>query len=133
MVADSSYLVERLLERRGELGEEEVIAPDLAVAEVIDAILTQQRVLGTLTDGLPYLEALFGAIDAASVMLVGMTGSLAKEAYEIALRNREAFYDSVYVAIALRYWADLKTLDRRQEKMMGVELARRAGGRAGAP
>jgi predicted nucleic acid-binding protein len=125
MVADSSYLFERLVKNRGELGEQEVVAPDLAVPEVINAILTQQRIFRALKGGLPYVNALFGAVESGSLQLVGVTSSLAREAYEIAIRNREAFYDCVYVALALRHRADLRTLDRRQEKVMKDEARRR--------
>jgi predicted nucleic acid-binding protein len=124
IVADSSYIVERLLERRGDWGQEELIAPDFAVPEVVNAVLAQQSVLHSLKDGTPYVESLFEAIDAASLRLVSVTKSLVEDAYGIALRNGGAIYDCIFVALALRYGSEMKTNDRRQEQVLAGERSR---------
>ncbi|MDE1852635.1 MAG: PIN domain-containing protein [Thaumarchaeota archaeon] len=128
IVADSSYLVERIVERRAEFAEEEFLAPDFAIPEVINAILVQHRILHMLKDGRPYVSALFEAVDADSLRLVKVTESLAREAYEIALRNDEVIYDCIFVALALRYGGDLKTVDRRQAQVYAKESARKNAG-----
>lgn len=121
-VADSSFLVERLLENRGSWGEEELVSPDLAVAEVVNAVLLQQRIFHSIQDGAPYIRSFFDAIDAGSLQLVRITESLAAEAYDVALRNNATFYDCLFVALALRYGTDLKTLDRKQAQVHAKEL-----------
>ncbi len=131
MVADSSYVVDRLLRKRAEFVEEQFMAPDILVPEVVNAILVQQRVFHRLEDGLPYMEAFFDAVDVDSLRLVKVTGSLAGEAYEIALRNNEAIYDCLFVALALSYGEGLKTNDRRQARVYEKELEVR--GRGDAP
>ena len=131
-MADSSYIVERLLAHRGEWGSEELLAPDLALPEVANAVLVQQRVLHALKDGVPYLRSLFEAVEAGSLKLVKVTEPLMNEAYEIALRNGETIYDCIFVALALRYGLPLKTNDRRQARVLlresgSADAARRAG------
>jgi len=127
IVADSSYLVERLIERRGDWGTEDLVSPDLAVPEVVNAVLIQERILHTLSDGRPYIESLFGAVDSAALQLVKVTESLVEEAYEIAMRNGQAIYDCIFVALALKYGVPLKTNDRRQAKVFADELSTREG------
>jgi predicted nucleic acid-binding protein len=121
IVADSSYLVERLLESRRGWGQEELIAPDIAVLEVVKAVLVQQRDLHSLKDGTAYIKSLFEAIDCDSLRLVSVTEPLVEDAYGIALRNGDAIYDCIFVALALRYGSELKTNDRRQEQVLASE------------
>jgi predicted nucleic acid-binding protein len=121
IVADSSYIVERLLESRRGWGQEELIAPDFAVPEVVNAVLVQQRVLHSLKDGTPYIKSLFEALDSDSLRLVSVAEPLVKDAYGIALRNGEAICDCIFVALALWYGSELKTNDRRQEQVLASE------------
>ena len=134
IVADSSYIVDALFGGEGGFGGEPAIVPELAVYEVVNAILVRERVLGTLEHGLDYVRAFFGILDASVLEVVGTTGDLMSEAYEIASRHGEAVYDCIFVVLAVRTGSPLLTHDRRQAKVLEKELARlREGGRDAAP
>lgn len=126
-VADSSYIVDRLVRERGDFVDEECLAPDFVVPEVVNAILVQQETLHILADGKPYVRALFEAIDADSLKLVVVSQPLVESALDIAVRNGEAIYDSIFVALALEHGDGLKTIDRKQAQVYENELRRGRG------
>jgi predicted nucleic acid-binding protein len=132
IVADSSYIVDGLLNGDEEFGREPMIAPELAVYEVVNAILTRERVLGVKQLGVPYVGALFQVIEASLLEVVGSSEGLMTEAYEIASRNGVGVYDCVFVALALRTGAPLMSHDRGQLKVLEREKARRGTAEGGA-
>jgi len=127
IVADSSYIVDALLSGQKDFGKEPTIVPELAVYEVVNAILVRERVLRNLDHGLAYVKAFFEILDSSLLEVVGTSGDLMSEAYEIGSRQGEAIYDCVFVALALRTGSQLLTRDRRQLDVMEREKARRHG------
>lgn len=123
-------MVDRLLEGGAELEAEPVLVPDVAVPEVMNAIYVHDRVLHLIGDGAPYLDRLFRVIDAELIRVVECSRELVLEAYQMASRHGGGAYDCLFVALALRSGARLKTRDRRQAKIMEAEAARRRGGGA---
>ncbi len=123
-MADSSYIVSALLSQEETLGGDRMIAPNLAVYEVANAILVRERVLHLTGAGERYLGALFRAIEASVIELVDLSEGLMKEAYEIAVRNQAAVYDCVSVALCLRSGLALETRDSAQLKILERERTR---------
>ena len=127
IVADSSYVIDYLLSQGTTTGEEQMVAPDLVVYEVANAIFVRERILHLTDSGRRYVSALFKAIDASVIELVDSSEGLMKEAYEIAARNNAAVYDCVFVALSLRSGLHLETRDTRQMKIFELEKARLSG------
>ena len=131
-MADSSYLVDSLLGGVAKFEEEQMLVPDFAVAEAMNAFYVQERVLRVIDDGRPYVRRLFLAMEAGAVEVVGSSKDVILDAYEIGVRHKAAPYDCIFVALALRLGKELRTRDRRQAEIMASESARRGGGsRAG--
>jgi len=125
IVADSSYIVDALLGENVGFGTEGMIAPELAVYEVANAVLVRERILRLSGTGQKYLAALFQAIDASLLEIIHASASLVEEAHEIAVRNQAALYDCVFVALCLRSGLSLKTRDGAQLSILEKEKARR--------
>jgi predicted nucleic acid-binding protein len=117
--------VEGLLHGQEEFASEKFLAPDLVVHEVANALFVQHKVLHSISDGLPYLDRLFRAIESGSLTLVPVTEDLAIAAYEIAIGNAAAVYDCIFVALALQREMQLKTRDRKQAEILEHERRRR--------
>lgn len=124
-MADSSYLVESLLAAGSEFEGETMLAPDLAIHEVTNAMYVQQHVLGVVDDGLAYVDKLFEAIDVQALEVVASSKALMRDAFEIASRTGGATYDCLFVALALRTDLELRTIDRRQAGIFESERSRR--------
>lgn len=134
-MGDSSLVVDGLLEAGSEFTGEPILVPDIAVAEVVNALFVQERVLHHIEDGRPYLDRLFQVVDAEVVQVVASSRDTVLDAYRIAARNGGAVYDCLFVALALRLGLPLKTRDKRQAAIMDRERSRtllgsrRGGGR----
>ena len=125
IVADSSFVVDALLSNEAGFGREPTIVPELAVYEVVNAIYVRERVVGRQDHGIAYLRAFFEILDSSLLEVVGATGDLMSEAYEIGTRHGAAIYECVFVALALRTGSQLLTKDRRQLAILEKETARR--------
>lgn|GEM_PF-6669609 len=99
------------------------------VLEVANTLFVQHNVLHNISDGLPYLDRLFRAIESGSLTLVPVTEELALAAYEIAAGNAAAVYDCIFVALALQREMQLKTRDRKQAQILELERRRRFASR----
>lgn len=124
-MADSSYLVESLLATGDEFEDEIMVAPDLAIHEVVNALYVQQHVLNVIKDGLVYVERFYEAIDAKVLEVVTSSKALVGEAFEIASRNAGTIYDCLFVALALRMDLELRTIDKKQARIFESERSRR--------
>jgi predicted nucleic acid-binding protein len=119
IVADSSYLVEGLLKDASLLEREQVIVtPDLALYEVINAILKHESILKDVRDGQPYLDLIFILNSSQVIQFITVNKKIATRAYQLALEKKGTFYDAVFVALALELAVDLKTFDEAQLKML---------------
>jgi predicted nucleic acid-binding protein len=117
-------VVEGLLAGHREFESETLLAPDLVVPEVANALFVHHRILHAIPDGLPYLARLFRAIESGSLVLVPVTEDLASASYEIAANNDSAIYGCVFIALALRSGLQLRTRDRRQAEVLENERKR---------
>lgn len=118
IVADSSYLVEGLLKDASLLEREVMIAPDLALYEVINTVWKHEVILRDIKDGEPYLNLMFELVTAQAIQFVRPDEKIAMEAYRLTLNRKCTFYDAVFVALAIDLRLDLKTFDEVQLKMM---------------
>lgn len=126
-MADSSFVVEALLGEGSEFEGEPLTVPDIAVAEVMNALYVQHHVLHLIEDGAPYLERLFKIIDVGAVQVVPSSIDVVLDAYQMASRHRRGTYDCLFVALALRSNSQLKTKDKGQAKLMEEERGKSEG------
>jgi predicted nucleic acid-binding protein len=131
-VADSSYLLESILAAGEEFEGETMVAPDLAIHEVSNALYVQQYVLNSIKDGLVYVDKFYEAVDAHALEVVNSSRALVGEAFEIASRNGGTTYDCLFVALALRMNLELKTFDKRQARIFESERSWRMKGASGS-
>jgi predicted nucleic acid-binding protein len=121
IVADSSFLVEGLLRRKGLLEQDQIVVPELALYETINSVWKHEYVLKDLKDGSAYLAILFGLIDAGTILVLSPNEQLMKKAYVIAGRHRISVYDSVFISLARELGVELKTFDGAQMRVMKSE------------
>jgi predicted nucleic acid-binding protein len=124
-VADSSYLVESLLTIGDRFESETMVAPDLAIHEVTNALYVQQFLLNSIKNGLAYVDKFYEAVDAKALEVVTTSKALVGEAFEIASRNGGTTYDCLFVALALRMNLELKTIDKGQARIFESEKSKR--------
>lgn len=124
-MVDSSYLVESLLVTGDEFEDEIMVAPDLAIHEVANALYVQQHVLNIISDGFAYVDKFYEAVDAKVLEVVTSSKALVGEAFEIASRNAGTTYDCLFVALALRMDLELRTIDKKQARIFESERSRR--------
>jgi predicted nucleic acid-binding protein len=124
LIVDASVAVKWLAEETGSKdarargnGDEELIAPELVIAEVGNAFWKKCRdgILGRAqaADGLRQLPRLFHRLHPDT--------TLSERALEIAHGARHPIYDCFYIALAERENAPLITADERQ-----LDVARKA-------
>ncbi|HEV2226876.1 MAG TPA: type II toxin-antitoxin system VapC family toxin [Nitrososphaerales archaeon] len=109
-----------------------MVAPDLAIHEVTNALYVQQHVLNAIKSGLSYVDKLFEAVDAQALEVVASSKALVGEAFEIAIRNGGTTYDCLFVALALRMNLELRTIDKKQARIFESERVRRESGGSSA-
>jgi len=111
---DTSYLVEAILHDAELLEDELVAAPDIALYETVNVIWKHETLIRDIRDAARYIGALEALIQTQRITLVKPDGRLIRDAYSISVRHRTPFYDTVFVALALRLQTELKTLDNKQ-------------------
>jgi predicted nucleic acid-binding protein len=121
IVADSSYIVEGLLKNKKLLSDDQIVAPELVVYEVTNAIWKHENLLKDLENGKPYLSIFYGLIEAGRITILSPNVSLMQESYSIAKRNRITVYDAVFVSLAIKLGLVLKTYDKVQIRALKSE------------
>ena len=96
------------------LANEQIVAPDVAVYEVANAVWKRENLLKNLENGLQYIAIFFGFIESGKIAVVHSNENLMQESYKIAKRSGITFYDAVFVALALEIGLPLKTFDNAQ-------------------
>jgi len=124
-VADTSYLVEAILRDAELLSGEMMVMPDLALYETVNVIWKHETLIRDIRDGAGYLDSLEALIETQAVTLVKPDGRLIRDAYSLSVRHRVPFYDTVYVALALRLEAELRTFDEEQMRIHREEKQQR--------
>ncbi len=109
--------MEGILSNKENLSKDQIIAPQLAVYEVANAIWKQDCLLKKLEDGQIYLEHFYGLVDSGKIAVLYPNEDLMHESYMIAKGNNIAMYDSIFICLAIKLGLDLKTLDQRQAEI----------------
>lgn len=121
IAADSSFLIEAIF-RDADLFEGEVfVAPDLALYEVVNVIWKHEALIRDLREASRYLDVVDDLISSEVIVLVRPDGDLVREAYTLSLRHRASFYDTVFVALALKLNLELRTFDEEQSRIFSEE------------
>lgn len=92
-----------------QIGNLDLIAPDLINAEYGNIIWKKQ-----ILQGFDKTDAEF-AMNAFQKLKIGITPTidLFDEAYQIAIKQKRSFYDSLYLALAMREVCDFVTADEK--------------------
>lgn len=104
--------MEGLLKDASLLQDEVVVAPDVALYEVINAVWKHEKLLRDLKDGRPYVRALLELVESGQVRLVRPWPELVEASYDVAEKHKITFYDSVFICLANLLDLELKTFDR---------------------
>ncbi|MDV3277236.1 MAG: type II toxin-antitoxin system VapC family toxin [Nitrososphaerales archaeon] len=120
-VADSSYITEGLLKRKGLLEEDFLLTVDLAVYETANSIWKHQCLLKDLKNGAPYVSILHELIESGRIRVIRPGKELMEKAYSLAAKYRRPIYDTIFVALALELGSELATFDRRQTELLRSE------------
>jgi predicted nucleic acid-binding protein len=123
-VADTSYMVEAILRNAQLLEGESLAAPELTLYETVNVIWKHETLIRDIRDATRYLDALETLIQTKTITLVKPDGKLIRDAYSLSVRHGAPFYDTVFVALALRLQSELKTFDKEQMKMYLEEKRR---------
>jgi len=118
IVADSSYLVEGILRDARLIENETIVAPDLALYEVINTFWKHETKIGDLDDASSHIDLVLELVSAGTILLVRPDRKLLNEAYVLSVKHRIPVYDTVFVALALQLRLELKTYDEKQAKML---------------
>jgi predicted nucleic acid-binding protein len=120
-VADSSFLIEGLLRNADLLENETLIAPDLALYEVVNTLWKHEILTRDLKDAAVRIDLFADLIANQKVELLRPDRKLLIKAYALSVKHKIPTYDTVFVALALRLGLELKTFDTRQSMMLSQE------------
>jgi len=108
------------------LANEQIVAPDVVVYEVANAIWKQEHLLKDLEDGKQYIAIFHGLIESGKIAVLPPNESLMQDSYLVAKQNSITIYDDVFVALSLQLDLSLKTLDKAQTRAFKSESNKRA-------
>jgi len=103
------------------LDGETIVAPDMVVYEVANAVWKHECLLKNLDDGKQYVAVLHGLIESGKIAVIPPNEDLMQKSYQIAKRNELTIYDAVFVALAIQLDLPLKTLDGEQMRVFTFE------------
>ena len=102
----------------------EIVAPELVVYEVANAIWKHEHLLKDLEKGKLYLSIFYGLIDAGKIKIIDLNEELMQKSYLIAKRQRITVYDAVFVSLAIKLGLPLRSYDRGQIRALESESSR---------
>lgn len=120
-VADSSYLIEGILRDATLLENENLVSPDLAVYEVVNALWKHETLIRDLKDPQDRIDLLSDLVSNEQVQLVRPDKELLNETYALSVKHGLAIYDCVFIALALQLKMDLATFDSKQSTILSEE------------
>lgn len=120
-VADSSYLIEGILRDATLLENENLVSPDLALYEVVNALWKHETVIRDLKDPQERIHLLSDLVSNEQVQLVRPDRALLNETYALSVKHGLAIYDCVFIALALQLKMDLATFDSKQSTILSEE------------
>jgi predicted nucleic acid-binding protein len=94
--------------------DDQIVAPELVIYEVVNALWKHERLLKDLENGEPYLSIFYGLIEAGKITILSPNESLMHDSYLLAKRNGITIYDAVFVSLAINLGLSLKSYDRVQ-------------------
>ena len=103
------------------LSDDQIVAPELVVYEVTNAIWKHEHLLKDLKNGKPYVSVFYGLIEAGKITILSPNESIMQESYSIAKRNKITVYDAVFVSLALKLDLVLRSYDRVQIRALKSE------------
>ena len=118
IVADTSYVVEGLLHNAGLFSKETLVVPDLTLYETANILWKHQQLIQDLKDASEHLEILEKLVSEGTLVLVRPDGELTRKAYNLSIKHKTPFYDTVFVALALQLKLDLKSFDKAQIRIL---------------
>jgi len=95
IAADSSYLVEGILRDARLIENETIVAPDLALHEVINTLWKRETVIGDLDDSSSHLGLVLELVSAGAILLVRPDRKLLNGTYVLSVKHRTPVYDTV--------------------------------------
>jgi len=116
-VADSSFLIEALLRDASPLENEDFIAPDLALYEVVNTLWKHQVMIRDLEDAPVRIELFTDLTSNQRGQLLRPDTKLLAKAFALSVKHRIPTYDTIFVALALQLGLELKTHDGRQSSI----------------
>ena len=113
--------MEGLLKNKELLEEEQIVAPELILYEVANAIWKHEHLLRDLKDGKSYLTIFYDLVAAGRITVISANQSLMLESYRLAKRLGITIYDALFVCLAIRLKVTLKTFDEAQRSALDKE------------
>lgn len=120
-VADSSYLIEGILRNGTLLEDEDLVSPDLALYEVVNALWKHETLICDLKDPKERIDILLDLVSNEQVQLVRPDKKLLNETYALSVKHGLATYDCVFIALALQLKLDLASFDNKQSTILSEE------------
>lgn len=117
--------MEALLQDASLLSNVQIVAPDMVVYEVANAIWKQEYLLKNLENGKEYIAIFHGLLDSEKIAVMPPNEDLIQHSYLLAKQNSITIYDAVFVALALQLDLPLKTLDKAQTRAFKLESNRK--------
>ena len=103
------------------LSDDQIVAPELVVYEVTNAIWKHEHLLKDLENGKPYVSIFYGLIEAGKIKILSPNESIMQESYSIAKRNKITVYDAVFVSLAIKLDLALRSYDKVQIQALKSE------------
>ena len=113
--------MEGLLKKKELLSKDQIVAPELVLYEVANAVWKHEHLLKDLENGERYLSIFYGLIDAGKIYVIPPSESLMQESYSIAKRNGITLYDAIFIHLAIKLGLTLKTFDIAQTRILKTE------------
>ena len=130
IVTDSSYIVEGILRDASLLENELIIAPDLALYEIMNTLWKHEVLIRDLENSSTHIKLLLELVSIKTVQLVRPDEKLIDDAYRLSVKHKVPVYDTIFIALALQLGLELKSFDERQIEML---LEEKRNGKLGSP
>jgi predicted nucleic acid-binding protein len=121
IVADSSYIVEGILRDASLLENEVIIAPDLALYEIMNTLWKHEVLIRDLENSSARISLLLELVSTKTVQLVRPDEKLIDDTYRLSVKHKAPVYDTIFIALALELGLELKSFDERQVDMLSEE------------
>ncbi len=113
--------MEGLLINKELLSKDQIIAPELIIYEVTNALWKREYIIKDLQNGKLHLSLLYDLISAGKITVIFPNEELMQDSYSIAKRNDITIYDAIFICLALKLGLILRTFDKIQNRVMESE------------